>query len=804
MGTVTRRGFVGAAASAVATVALAQTSCSGQTHPTVEPIVEADSGFGYRTVTHAGDPRLTYSPDSGLAIITVDGSPFKDLNGNGELDPFEDWRLAPEERARDLAGRLALEQCAGLMCFSSHQRSIADKGLLPEQETLVDAGVRSVLSLLWGYPAHRQAAWANLMQARAEAQPPRIPVCLATDPRDGRNCTDWPSSLALAAAADPDLAREVGRATAEELRTLGISCYLGPKLDAATDPRWQRFFTSFGEDPALGRDVARAFVDGMQSTLDEAGADVGWGAGSVACMVKRWCGEGAGEGGREGHMDGGKYAVYPSDGFDLRLIPFVDGAFKLEGKTGRAAETMCSYTIAFDEDERYGELVGSGFSDYKVSELLRGRYGFDGAVCTDWYVLNDVGTGGEDAWRCWGLEDPAQWNPARRAAKAIAAGVDQMGGLDDPQVLLDAHEILAGKWGAEAADERFRQAAERILTSSFQVGLFEDPYVDVDAARERIDKGGAAVREAALAAQVGGIVLLKNDGVLGPGGSLAATGRERLRAYVPLRVTEACRMAGEADVYPWVDQPATCELPAARGMLDRYFDVVSDPEPPAGEKDLTAEDVERLSAEGVAGCDVVLVFAKPPANASALAGRDELGAYVPLSLQYRPYVADGEYVRRTSLAGDARVDGTRENRSYFSASSQVTNEAQLDQILAAAAVAHEAGKPCVVVLDTKRPCCVHEFEREVDAIVLSLSGSDEAACRVVTGAEEPSGLLPFQMPASMEAVEKQLEDAPRDMDCYVDAAGHTYDFMYGLNWSGVIEDVRTQTYGAEPLREPEQ
>lgn len=324
------------------------------------------------------------------------------------------------------------------------------------------------------------------------------------------------------------------------------------------------------------------------------------------------------------------------------------------------------------------------------------------------------------------------------------------------------------------------------------------------AARARIDKGDEAVREAALEAQVKGIVLLKNEGVLGPEGSLAAAGRDRLRAYVPLRVTEACRVAGEADAYPWVDQPATCELPAARGMLECYFDVLTDPEPLAGEKDLTAANVVRRSATEVADCDVVLVFAKPPANASALAGRDESLGYVPLSLQYRPYVADSEYVRRASLAGDALAGGTRENRSYVGKTSQVTNEAQLDQILAAAAVAHGVGKPCVVVLDAKQPCCVHEFEREVDVIVLSLSGSDEAACRIVAGADEPSGLLPFQMPADMVAVEKQLEDAPRDMDCYVDAAGHTYDFMYGLSWSGVIEDDRTRTYGVEPLWEPEQ
>ena len=139
-----------------------------------------------------------------------------------------------------------------------------------------------------------------------------------------------------------------------------------------------------------------------------------------------------------------------------------------------------------------------------------------------------------------------------------------------------------------------------------------------------------------------------------------------------------------------------------------------------------------------------------------------------------------------------------ENRSYFGKTSQITNEGQLDQILEAAALAKEAAKPCVVILDITQPMCVHEFESEVDAILVSMSGSTEAACRIVAGQDEPSGLLPMQMPKDMVAVETQLEDASCDMDCYVDAEGNTYDFAYGLNWSGVIDDERVKTARGRP------
>ena len=133
----------------------------------------------------------------------------------------------------------------------------------------------------------------------------------------------------------------------------------------------------------------------------------------------------------------------------------------------------------------------------------------------------------------------------------------------------------------------------------------------------------------------------------------------------------------------------------------------------------------------------------------------------------------------------------------------MTNEVQLDQILQAAATAHEAGKPCIVILDIAKPMCVHEFEPEVDAILVSMSGATEAACRIICGTDEPSGLLPMQMPKDMLDVEKQLEDVPRDMECYTDADGNKYDFGFGLNYSGPISDDRTEKYCVEPLTEPE-
>ena len=64
-------------------------------------------------------------------------------------------------------------------------------------------------------------------------------------------------------------------------------------------------------------------------------------------------------------------------------------------------------------------------------------------------------------------------------------------------------------------------------------------------------------------------------------------------------------------------------------------------------------------------------------------------------------------------------------------------------------------------------------------------------------------MLPCQMPIDMLAVEASQEDVPRDVDCYKDSEGNVYDFCFGLNWSGKIDDDRYKTYSAVPLTEPE-
>ena len=226
----------------------------------------------------------------------------------------------------------------------------------------------------------------------------------------------------------------------------------------------------------------------------------------------------------------------------------------------------------------------------------------------------------------------------------------------------------------------------------------------------------------------------------------------------------------------------------------------------------TALHVMRLfltdfTEEELKGCDLFIIGAKEPENSNPQDGRDKEGNFIPLTRQYGPYVADGPHVRKVSIAGDILPDGTKENRSYFGREAACINGDQLPQILEISATAKKLGIPSVVVMLMGKPMCFHEFEPSVDAILVTFAqalepgagGAATAICRIIAGQDEPSGLLPMQMPKDMDDVEQQLEDTPRDMACYTDSVGHTYDFAYGLNYAGVIQDARVEKYSAAPL-----
>ena len=769
---------------------------SGTVKHSEEVVGDARSGDGWTRVTNEGGVTVGVM-DTGK-LIQVDGYAFKDTNGNGKLDLWEDWRQSPEDRASALASALTMSQAAALMHHSSFYQIEANfeeevnPGTADDPNTLggaLDAGARTGLNFSFSpSTAKADAAWNNAMQEYVEALDYAIPVNISCNPQS----FGFPTNLGLSATFDPDLLKRVAQEESKAYRAMGIAILLGPQMDISSEPRWGRISGTYGEDPALSRDLTNAYVSGLQSTYDEDGNDLGWGEQSIIGMIKHYPSDGAAESGREAHNDYGKFNVYPGNNFNAHLIPFVDGGLHLDGATGEAASVMPSYSIAFSEDLAYGDLVGSGFSKWKT-DILREQCGYDGVICTDWGPAEQ-----RERITPWGMED--QDVPTRMRA-VYDAGIDQIGGESFfPVSSAKIFEQIAADEGEDVALERAQTSARRILRSLYRINLMDNPYVDSSSADEAVKN--EELLSLASEALDKSVVLLKNkDGVI-------CERSEKPTVYVPMSYS-----SGGFNFMSGTATPASWSLPVDEEKLSEHFTVVTDtvgePTGPAGEDGAatyTENDIVRASAEDVAACDFACVFVGGPSATNCY--DSETDTYYPISLQYGEYVADGPNVRETSIAGDP-ADGAswyahdfdtsieRENRSYLGRSNVASNLSDLKLILSTVELAGDL--PVVVCVDCGHPMVFSEFEPSVSAIVMGFDSGNEAFLNVVGGTVEPSGLLPLQMPASMDAVEAQLEDVPRDMECHVDSEGNEYDFAFGLNWSGLIDDDRTKTYKVEAL-----
>lgn len=704
-----------------------------------------------------------------LRLKEADGFAFKDLSGVAELLPYEDWRLAPEQRAEDLAKRLSLEEIAGLMLFSPHQivpsvpggffsghyqgKSYVEgetdpSGLTDEQISfLTNEHLRNVL-LNHFDNAKDVVQWHNRLQELAEKQKWGIPVCVSSDPRHsagnraaefseaGRDVSKWPEGLGMAAAFSPELMKEFAQVVAQEYRALGISVALGPQIDLATDPRWMRYEDTWGGDVELVTAMTKAYCDGLQTTP---GAPDGWGAESVAAMVKHWPGGGTGEGGRDAHYVFGKYAVYPGGRFREHMRPFTEGAFALDGPTKSAAAVMPYYTISWDQDKKYGENVGNSYSKYVISDLLREENKYDGVVCTDWGITGEASSQ-VDGFnrRCHGVEHLSE---VEQHLKILMNGVDMFGGNRSPLPILGAYKLGCERFGEETMRRRFEKSAARILTMIFRLGLFENPYLDAQESVAVIGKEAfvAAGREA----QRRSVVLLKNKGDVLP---LQAG----CKIYVPNRHVDGHmnfgrRWQAEQEIVPLTQKDA-----------EGYFCLVDTPEE----------------------ADAAVIFVESPLSDGY--NKDDLAqggnGYFPITLQYRPYKA--ETAREVSLAsGDPRES---RDRSYRGKENKPWNHADLDRVLDTKA--RMGGKPVIVCLLIHNPAVVAEFESQVDGIVAYFGVENQVLLDILTGKAAPGGRLPVKMPASMETVEAHMEDVFDDIECHVDECGNVYDFGFGLDY----------------------
>ncbi|WP_181305476.1 glycoside hydrolase family 3 N-terminal domain-containing protein [Rufibacter sp. XAAS-G3-1] len=457
-------------------------------------------------------------------LVEADGLQFKDLNRNGRLDQYEDWRLTPAERSQDLLNRMTLEEKAGLLLIADMRMNneafmLEASGetnpvtsAFNEQDVVLDKNqftgeplpfpvmntvgtTKGILQhkmrrFIWRTttaPADTMARWANKVQALAESDSLGIPVLFASNPRNHITAgslgatgstsigfSKWPSEIGLAAMADSAMIHRFGDMARQEWLAVGIRKGYMYMADLATEPRWQRIEGTFGEDPQLAAQSIAAITLGFQGpTLNH---------GSVAMTTKHFPGGGSANKGFDPHYAYGRFAVFPGGQFEENLLPF-----KAAIKAGTSS-IMPYYSLP--KDTKYEE-VAYAYNKGILRDLLRGELGFKGIINSDTGPIESMP---------WGVE---KLDIEQRYVKALEAGSNLFAGNADPAQLLKT--LKAHPEVMKYVDE----SVTLLLVELFQLGLFENPYVDEQKAAEVV--GRQEFVAAGKEAQRKSVVLLRNN-----------------------------------------------------------------------------------------------------------------------------------------------------------------------------------------------------------------------------------------------------------------------------------------------------
>lgn len=666
--------------------------------------------------------------------LTVDGLTFKDLDSDGQLAPYEDWRLPARERAADLLTRMSTDEKTGLMIIGSHFMGDSPMAptptpgkLLNEEDHWAEAhpisGVPFERPVLASSGAHqgilerhqrfyivrdnpdaqRLAEWANALQEVAESSRLGIPVVLTSNPRNHVSVNpptfgiteaagafaDFPGELGLAATQDAELAREFGDVCRQQWRASGLHKMYGYMADMPSEPRWSRVNGTFGEDVDLVSAIVKNMTLGMQG--ETLGPD------SLAATVKHFPGGGVRLDGHDPHFSWGQTNEYSTTGSleKYHLPPFqaaIDaGASSImpyySKPVNSSADVMPKhlwFEADGDGEGRQFEEVAFAYDATIIGRLLRDDMGHEGYINSDSGIIDAMP---------WGVESLSE---PERFARAVKAGVAIFSDMSDPTMLREA--VAQGLLD----DADLDRACLGLLTEIFTLGLFENPYVDPVRAQAVADD--ADFTALGDATQRRSVTLLRNDvGVL------------------PL---QAGAVSGQR---VFVDVQARANGDYIAGLL----------------REALAAAVPGVSfADSPQEADVALVWLRPSIN---LFADDKEGQ--PISVDPR--------------ANGVDVDRVREI---------------------------EAAAPTVLIVNVTNPWLLTDVEPGAKAVVATYEISAPNLVAVLLGEAQPAGRLPLTIPRSAQAV----ADSPRDVpgkDCgpdyaYVDATGTPYAYGFGLGYDG--------------------
>jgi beta-glucosidase len=398
---------------------------------------------------------------------------------------YKNKNLSPEVRAKDLLGRMNLdEKCMQTQCLWGQKSTIFNSNgdFDPAKaEEVLKNGLGELARLnenagqnSSGYHPKQAAELYNKIQHFfIEKTRLGIPIMVHEESLHGQqtqDATNFPIPIGLASTWNENLMTEIYTNVAEEVRARGGQHVLAPVVDVTRDPRWGRTEETLGEDPFLISRLAVAQIKAYQ------GNGVYLGKNHVATTLKHF--------GVHGQSEGGEN-VAPSNIDERTVREVFFKPFQTCVQEAKAMNVMATY------NELFGLPVH--INKYVLTDILRKEWGFKGLIVSDYYAIRDVST-------------LHKITPSYDTAGLLAfkAGIDIE--TPDPDGFKNLKQLVtSGKISMKELDEK----VIRILITKFRLGLFDDPYVDADRAEQIV--GNGEKRAVAYKAATEAMVLLKNN-----------------------------------------------------------------------------------------------------------------------------------------------------------------------------------------------------------------------------------------------------------------------------------------------------
>ncbi len=610
----------------------------------------------------------------------------------GSRLPYQDPARPVEERVSDLLARMTLEEkCAQLGSRWVFELLENQRFSLSKARQLLSQGIGQITRIggASNLGPKDSAELANTIQSFLIRETRLgIPAMVHEESCAGYmalGATCFPQAIGIASTWDPQAVEQMGQVIRQQMRAVGAHQALAPVLDVTRDPRWGRVEETFGEDPYLVARLGTAYIKGLQGHSLREG---------IIATGKHFVGYGNSEGG----LNWAPAHIPRRELLEVFVAPF-EAAIKEAG--------LCSVMNAYHELDG----VPCGAAGELFNDLLRGQFGFDGLVVSDYFAVDQLHSSHHVA-----------HDKQEAAGLALSAGID----IELPSTDCFGEPLQQAVRAGRISEELIDTAVRRVLKTKFLLGLFEHPYVDADRAIEVFDTPDQRALARSLAQK--SIVLLKNESqllplrkdlasiaVIGPN---ADTVRNLVGDYAYIAHIESLLEAARTNPF---GQP----LPDRVDLVEHWVPMISVLE---GIRRKVSPQTQVYYARG---CDVQGDSREGFAEAVAAARQAEVAVLV---LGGKSGLTDDCTCGEGRDRADLGLPGVQQ---------------ELVQAV------YETGTPIVVVLVDGRPLALPWIAEHIPAVLHAWLPGEEGAnaiADVLFGDHTPGGKLPISVPRAVGQV----------------------------------------------------